>query len=167
MERCTLKAMELDYFGLAGPMTELTELQASMVRNYSAEASELGHAVQQLLISPGDSFGTGLSERQLAERNTRPAADLLRRALELDSVGLGESREAKNRVVGSCRHYAVLTTAMLPWDEWGSMTASYNGETGSEFDRLMDEAAKACASGNRSSIDQVYFQLSVPGELIN
>ncbi len=78
-----------------------------------------------------------------------------------ENWGAGEIRGNLMRDVA-----ALMKIEMLPWDEWGSMTESYNGETGSEFDRLMDEAAEACASRNRSSIDQIHFQLAIPDELI-
>jgi hypothetical protein len=49
----------------------------------------------------------------MAERNTRPATALLQRALELDSSPLSVTRPPQHRVVGTCRHFAVLATAYL------------------------------------------------------
>ncbi|MFD9547069.1 hypothetical protein ACFWBG_06770 [Nocardia salmonicida] len=33
----------------------------------------------------------------------------------------------------------------LPWDEWGRMTASYNGETGADYHSLLDTIAVTAA----------------------
>ena len=263
---------------MPGPLTSLSAEQLSLVGDYSNDAAALGRVAQRLLMPQGDAFGGGLSEQRMAERNTRPATELLRRAMELDPSGLSEPRDDDNRVVGSCRHYAVLTTAMLranglpararcgfasyfvpdkhvdhwvteywntgekrwvridteilgldvvarpedlaadqfmsggeawqqtrggandamdfgvtgtpnwgpgeirgnvmrdvaalmkiemlPWDEWGSMAASYNGETDAEFDRLMDRAAASTASDDRAELELVYAELAVPAEMI-
>jgi hypothetical protein len=50
----------------------------------------------------------------MLERNLRPASALLQRALDLDgSEPLDHPRPAERRVVGTCRHFAVLATAFL------------------------------------------------------
>ncbi|CAN5416245.1 hypothetical protein BH10ACT1_BH10ACT1_42910 [soil metagenome] len=105
--------MELSFYAAPGPLTELTGEQAAMVRGLSDDAVELCRAVQGLLIAPGDAFGAGLSEARLTERNTRPATALLQQALELDASPLDHPRSTHHRVVGTCRHYAVLATAFL------------------------------------------------------
>jgi hypothetical protein len=48
------------------------------------------------------------------------------------------------------------------------MEASYNGDTGPEFDALMDQIADVCASGDESSIQRLYLSedLSVPDQLV-
>ena len=61
---------------------------------------------------------------------------------------------------------ALMKLEMLPWDNWGLMEASYDGETGDDFDQLMDEAAIACASNDRRSIEHIYSQLAVPADMI-
>jgi len=35
----------------------------------------------------------------------------------------------------------VAKIEMLPWDNWGPMQDSYNGRTGDDFDRLIDQLA--------------------------
>ncbi|HYK26364.1 MAG TPA: transglutaminase domain-containing protein [Streptosporangiaceae bacterium] len=56
----------------------------------------------------------------------------------------------------------------LPWDEWGRMTASYAGQTGPDYDNLIDEIASACATDEPSDISELYArpELTVPAELI-
>lgn len=77
--------------------------------------------------------------------------------------GIGEVRG------NAIRDLAALNKVeMLPWDEWGRMQLSYEGDTGQEFDALIDKVAEACASGDRSLMEQMYLaeDLRVPGELI-
>ncbi len=51
---------------------------------------------------------------------------------------------------------ALNNLEMLPWDEWGRMTASYAGDTGPEFDTLIDVVAAACASGDANVLRAAY-----------
>jgi len=57
---------------------------------------------------------------------------------------------------------------MLPWDEWGRMHASYDGETGPEYDDLMDTIATTCASDDPAALRALYASedLAVPPALI-
>jgi Transglutaminase-like superfamily len=100
-------------YATAGPFTELTADQIALVRDLGDDPLGVCRAVQGLLVGPGDAAGAGLSDQRMAERNTRPAASLLARALELDASPLDRPRPPEARVVGTCRHYAVLATAFL------------------------------------------------------
>ncbi len=61
------------------------------------------------MFAPSDSFGAGLSEQHLAERNTRHAGTLMDMILALDdATPLNKPRPANQRIVGTCRHHAVL-----------------------------------------------------------
>ncbi len=51
---------------------------------------------------------------------------------------------------------------MLPWDEWGRMDASYRGETGADYDELMDAIADVCATEDLSAIATVYAHADLP-----
>ena len=55
---------------------------------------------------------------------------------------------------------------MLPWDAWGPMEASYKGETGPEFDRLIDEVAAACRDEGTWAPQAAYAKVAVPAEMI-
>ena len=63
---------------------------------------------------------------------------------------------------------ALCKVEMLPWDEWGRMHASYNGETGPDYDDLMDTVAAACASDDPTVIAAAYASedLMVPTHMI-
>jgi hypothetical protein len=55
----------------------------------------------------------------------------------------------------------------LPWDEWGRMTASYRGETGADYDELIDTVAAVCAADEPDAIAALYAreELRVPADL--
>lgn len=63
---------------------------------------------------------------------------------------------------------ALCAVETLPWDEWGRMAASYAGETGPEYDRLLDTVAATCAADDPAAIRRLYDSedLTVPAELI-
>jgi hypothetical protein len=63
---------------------------------------------------------------------------------------------------------ALNKVEMLPWDEWGQMTAAYQGQTGPDYDQLIDEVAVACASDSARDVTDLYArpELRVPAELI-
>lgn len=59
---------------------------------------------------------------------------------------------------------ALNKVEMLPWDEWGRMEASYKGETGADYDELMDTIATVCAADDPAAIAGLYArdELQVP-----
>jgi hypothetical protein len=106
--------VDLDFYRDPGPLTELTAEQRELVRGLGLEPRDLCRVAQGLLVAPPDAFGAGLSEQRMLERNLRPARALLQRALDLGgSESLDHPRPAERRVVGTCRHYAVVATAFL------------------------------------------------------
>jgi hypothetical protein len=62
---------------------------------------------------------------------------------------------------------ALNNVEMLPWDEWGRMAASYRGETGPDYDALMDRIATVCAADDPSAVAGLYAaeDFTVPPEL--
>lgn len=106
--------MEVEHYATPGPLTELAPEQLERVRGLALDPIGLCRAAQGLLISPTDATAAGLPEERLADRNVRPAQALVRRALDLaGGTPLGEPRPAEQRVVGTCRHFAVVATAFL------------------------------------------------------
>ena len=105
--------MEPSYYAQPGPLTQLSSDQVELIRHLGTNPERLCRYAQTVLTSVGDAYGSGLSPVRMAERNTRLATALLQRALELDSTPLSVTRRPEHRVVGTCRHYAVLATAYL------------------------------------------------------
>ena len=64
---------------------------------------------------------------------------------------------------------ALCTYEMLPWDEWGRMTAAYAGTTGPDYDRLIDEVAAVCSADDPSALTGLYAHedLTVPVRLLS
>jgi len=236
--------------------------------------------VSSLVIQPHDAEALGVPAARLDERNIRPAAGLVSALLAVDSGPLREPREPSDRVVGTCRHFALLACAllrhlgiaararcgfatylqpgkgldhwvieyrqsgdsrwtrldveflgrplpvnpadlrsgefltggeawaahrsgqidaaefgvygtenwgpaeirgnairdlaalnkveMLPWDEWGRMTASYRGRTGAEYDELMDTIAAVAGADDAQAVADLYRaeDLEVPADLV-
>lgn len=62
---------------------------------------------------------------------------------------------------------ALNKVEMLPWHERGRMTASYSGETGPDYDELLDAIAATCTSEDLAAIAELYAhnELRVPPEL--
>jgi hypothetical protein len=63
---------------------------------------------------------------------------------------------------------ALNKVEMLPWDEWGRMTDAYKGETGPDYDELLDEIAAVCAVDDPRAIASMYehVDLRVPPGMI-
>ncbi|HEY3504286.1 MAG TPA: transglutaminase-like domain-containing protein [Actinocatenispora sp.] len=57
---------------------------------------------------------------------------------------------------------------MLPWDEWGRMTASYAGDTGPDYDALIDTVAATTAADDPAAVGRLYRtgDLAVPAEML-
>ena len=68
---------------------------------------------QGLLIQPDEAVARGLPERRQAERVIRPVRDLIKVLSALDPAPLHHPRAPEHRVVGTCRHFAALSTALL------------------------------------------------------
>ena len=276
-------------YATPGPLTDLTRVDGAALAGVPAGPVEICRLVPGLVIHPLATEGLGLRGERFDENQLRPAASIVRAALRADARPVHQPREAASRVVGTCRHFAVLAcallryrgipsrarcgfgsyfqpglsldhwiteywdsadgrwvrvdvqhlpesfvarpqdlrpaefltggeawlacragaadpatfgvygtenfgpaevrgnvirdlaalnkTEMLPWDEWGRMGASYRGETGADYDALMDAVAQECAAAGEAGPDgaaadgaaaDAYARadLAVPPELI-
>jgi Transglutaminase-like superfamily len=261
-------------YAVAAPMTALDAVPWAVVAD---DPVAVCWPVHQLVVQPDDARTLGLAEDRFAENQVRPAARLLEILTDLDPAPVDVPRPPERRVVGTCRHFAVLACAflrrrgiaarvrcgfatyfqpglgldhwiveydraggwvrldpellggsvldrpdelrpgqflsggeawiayregridastfgvhgtdnwgpaeirgnavkdlaalnkveMLPWDEWGRMTASYEGRTGADYDRLIDTVAAVCAGDDTTAMVALYESedLAVPAEL--
>ena len=86
-----------------------------ILRSLALDPVEICRPVHELVIQPTDAGELGLPGHRIeAENQIRPAAALVQRLIELDPTPLGRGRIARNRVIGTCRHFAVLSCALLP-----------------------------------------------------
>jgi hypothetical protein len=63
---------------------------------------------------------------------------------------------------------ALCNQEMLPWDEWGRMTAAYEGTTGPDYDQLLDTLADTCAEDDAQALTVLFGHedLVVPDHLL-
>jgi hypothetical protein len=269
----------IDYT-VPGPLTDLTTISPAALERIPSKPVDICRPVHTLVIQPSDAKALGLPDERFSGNQFRPAAALVEALLALDPASLDVPRTPERRVVGTCRHFAVLTCAllryrgiaarvrcgfatyfqpgqgldhwiteyrnaqdkrwvridseilgqsilaepedlrpgqfltggeawqafraghidaarygvygtgnwgpgeirgnalrdlaalnkveMLPWDEWGRMDASYKGQTGADYDELLDTIADVCAADDPSAVADLYAcdELRVPPELV-
>ncbi|MGW4848327.1 transglutaminase domain-containing protein [Nocardia brasiliensis] len=269
----------LDY-ATAGPLTHLAGIDPAMLRSVPIEVIEICRLTSALVVQPHDAQALNLPAERFGENQIRPANRLLDALLTLEAAPLDIAREPSRRVIGTCRHFAVISCAllrhrgipsrvrcgfatyfqpgqgldhwiteywddirgrwvridseilgqdvlehpedlqageflsggeawvafrdghidasafgvygtenwgpaeirgnavkdlaalnkveMLPWDEWGRMTASYEGQTGPDYDDLLDTIAATCIRDDPAEVIELYArdELRVPVELV-
>lgn len=101
----------LDY-ALPGPLTSLAKFAGSVV-SPGRDAVDICAQVPGLVIEPDDAAAAGVGQARLEERNLRSAQAIVARLLELHDDSLSVTRRPEQRVVGTCRHFAVLACALL------------------------------------------------------
>lgn len=108
----SLEKQTLTHYRRPGPMTALASVALEgLPDDADALASVLQGLVLHLHIAPA--YGESLTTDRAAEAQLRKASDVLARMVEIDGRPLTSPREAGARVVGVCRHYTLLLTAML------------------------------------------------------
>jgi hypothetical protein len=107
--------MAIDY-ATPGPFTAfdgIDGIDVSLLGTPDGDPVAICRPVQALVIQPTDTEALGLAAARLAEKDIRPVSELVRRLLDLDPAPLAVPRAPENRVVGTCRHYAVISCALL------------------------------------------------------
>lgn len=96
--------------------TAMTRLPASaLLDDRPSDLDRMRTAVQGLLVHRdwAAAYGLGPDDVRLAEQNLRSTGEILERAFELSDRPIGEQREPVDRVLGICRHFTLLHTALL------------------------------------------------------
>lgn len=268
-------------YDIPGVLTAFGDDIAPLLAGLPSGPVELCAVAQGLVVLPDLAAGFGIPDDRIAEQDIRSADDLLRRLTDLDPTPIGGERPYDRRVVGTCRHFALLSCAFLrhrgfaararcgfatyfvpdafvdhwvveyrhtdrqrwvrvdaeilgfdfvaspddlaegeflsggeawtrcrsgnvdassfgvhgvphawgiaevrgnairdlaalskvetlPWDAWGRMQASYDGETGDDYDELIDAVAATCASDDPAAISALAAteELRVPPTLV-
>jgi hypothetical protein len=101
--------VKIDYVA-PGPFTALGEAAGSVV---VTDPLDICGAVHALFLHPDEQSGKALPAERQVEKNVRPAGELARMLLALDPAPLTVPREPAERLVGTCRHFAVMACALL------------------------------------------------------
>ena len=85
----------------------------SLLVDLPTTAVELCAVAQGLVVLPDLAASFGIPEERDDERSIRPASDILGVLRSMDDRPLTDERAFTDRVVGTCRHFAVLACAFL------------------------------------------------------
>lgn len=96
-----------------GRLTDLEGVHSAAIGVLDTDPVAICTPVQGLVIQPTDPGARDLPEDRQAENQVRPAADLVARLYELAPQPITGPREPHQRVVGTCRHFAVLACSLL------------------------------------------------------
>jgi hypothetical protein len=102
------------YYATPGPLTGLGA-HAARVRDLPDGLPDLCRVAQGLVIHPylAHLYGLQPGDVSLADTEIRPVGEILDRVLALDPRPLDMARPPARRMVGVCRHFAVLLCAFL------------------------------------------------------
>lgn len=102
----------IDY-AMPGPFTTLDGVPAAALEPVSGDPVGICWPVHSLVIQPTDAQQLGLPDHRFATNQIRPAVGLVQALLALDPQPLSVARSPERRLVGTCRHFAVLSCALL------------------------------------------------------
>jgi len=105
-------ADDIDY-SVPGPLTGLATVSQEALERIPDEPVEICRSAHSLVIHPNDTQSLGLPDGRFAENQLRPAAALIAALLALDPAPLDVPRSPDRRLIGTCRHFAVLSCALL------------------------------------------------------
>jgi transglutaminase superfamily protein len=100
-------------FDSPGRLTALTGISSDALAGLPDDPAGLCRVVSGLVIQPHEAGAAGVPSSRVGEKNIRPAAQIIDALLAVDGSPLSSPREPGARVVGTCRHFAVLSTALL------------------------------------------------------
>lgn len=103
------------FYAAPGPMTALEGVDGRVLDGVPGDPVGVAEVVQGLLLHPGwaRSYGVEVQEEWGSDLQIRSARALVDRILTLDARPLREPRPLAERLSGNCRHFAVLTVALL------------------------------------------------------
>jgi hypothetical protein len=108
----TLRAEILSYYAQPAPMTALP---ADLAGKTPSSVSEIFSLVQGLMMHRfwAGAYGETLTAERDAQAQLRSSADMLAVVASLDPAPLTKARPPSRRLIGVCRHFSVLATALL------------------------------------------------------
>jgi len=90
-----------------------TELPADLTGGSTTDPVEVCWPVHNLVLQPDDAADIGIGGDRLSENQIRSAGLLVDCLLAMNAGPLAAPRRPEQRVLGTCRHFAVLACALL------------------------------------------------------
>ena len=100
-------------YDVAAGLTAIAEDLVPLLSALPSTPIELCVAAQALVVLPDLAVGFGIPEARHDEKSVRAASDIIRALCALDDRPIDQPRSWSDRVVGTCRHFAVLSCAFL------------------------------------------------------
>jgi hypothetical protein len=100
-------------YSLPGPLTRFDPAQVDLGAELGTDPVSICAAAQGLVIEPADAIAKGVYEDRFAERDIRSVKGIVDVLTALDPAPLNKARETDTRVLGTCRHFAVLSCGLL------------------------------------------------------
>ncbi len=107
---------DLSYFVEPAPMTAIDEDRFGWaLEGVGGGPKSLADAVRAVLIHRdwASTLGVSFADARMQDQHIRPVNDVIARVLELQRDEFSTTRALPDRMVGVCRHYAVLYAALL------------------------------------------------------
>src|SRR3954469_7030661 len=106
---------QLAFYAEPGPITAIDAAHTSAIGDIGNDPLALAQAVRGVLVHRdwAPLMGLDFPPERLADQHIRPVSEMLHRMAELSPGPLHERRPPPNRMVGVCRHFAVLHVALL------------------------------------------------------
>ncbi len=100
-------------YAVPGTLTTLAAVDPVALAGVGVDPVEICRPVAGLVIQPDDARALGMPADRFATNQIRPADELVRHLLALDPSPLTVPRDPELRIVGTCRHFAVLSCSLL------------------------------------------------------
>src|SRR5579863_3302467 len=94
-----------------GPLTGLAGIRPLVLERVAGTSADICRVVHDLVIHPLDVGPLGLPGERFTENQVRRADSLIEALLALDPAPLDVARAPDRRVIGTCRHFALLSCA--------------------------------------------------------
>ena len=107
-------SIDLDFYRAPGPMTGLAGISDEFLTSLPDPAA-IAIAVQGVVLHPfwAHAYGVAVPAAREGELQLRSATAMVERIIEIDARPLSHMREPAQRIFGNCRHFSVLTAALL------------------------------------------------------
>jgi hypothetical protein len=111
----TLTTDELTFYAEPAPITALDRVDPTVLDGVGGDPSTLAEVIRGVLVHRDwtPTMGLTFPPDRLEDQHIRPMHEVIGRVLQLSSEPLRVRREPADRMVGVCRHFAVLHVALL------------------------------------------------------